>query len=134
MWTLSLFTRLHSLLGLERSCALATYSRSTMLRVTLLLAGFYTGKGRATGEKEETTIAANDPALLAELLDKGWLERALRSTSAEPLQTNHYRQAPLSAESREKLLPGRTVPAASVPAATVPAEGEKTKEVAKTKR
>ena len=34
-----------------------------MLRVTLMLAGFYVGSGERTGEKEETTIAATDLSL-----------------------------------------------------------------------
>ena len=80
-----------------------TYSRSTMLRVTLLLAGFFVGVGHGTGEKEETTIAANTIELLAEPLDRRWLERARRSTSAEPMWEPVYRQAPLSAGTWEKL-------------------------------
>jgi tRNA U34 5-methylaminomethyl-2-thiouridine-forming methyltransferase MnmC len=103
MWTQPLFSNLFRLLDPERSCALPTYSRSTMLRVTLLLAGFHVGAGHATGEKEETTIAANTPALIAEPLDRRWLQRAHRSTSAEPLWEPVYRQAPLSAASWEKL-------------------------------
>jgi len=103
MWTLPLFSALFGLLDCRRPCALATYSRSTLLRVTLLLAGFYVGVGHATGEKEETTIAANTPALVAEPLDRRWLHRAHRSTSAEPLWEPVYRQAGLSPASWEKL-------------------------------
>lgn len=103
MWTLPLFARLHSLLDPARPCALATYSRSTMLRVSWLLAGFYVGAGQATGEKEETTIAANTPRLIAQPLGRRWLMRARRSTSAEPLSEPVYRQAPLSAATWEKL-------------------------------
>jgi tRNA U34 5-methylaminomethyl-2-thiouridine-forming methyltransferase MnmC len=103
MWTLPLFTNLFQLLDPQRSCALPTYSRSTILRVTLLLAGFFVGVGHATGEKEETTIAANDLRLLAEPLDRRWLERARRSHSAEPMVEPIYRIAPLSAESWGKL-------------------------------
>ena len=103
MWTLPLFCNLFRLLAPERPCALPTYSRSTMLRVTLMLAGFHVGVGHATGEKEETTIAANTPALIAEPLDRRWLERVHRSTSAEPLWEPVYRQAPLSPDSWEKL-------------------------------
>jgi hypothetical protein len=80
-----------------------TYSRSTMLRVTLLLAGFYVGIGRATGEKEETTIAANTLELIDEPLPSGWLRRARNSKSAEPLWEPVYRQARLSPETWEKL-------------------------------
>ena len=103
MWTLPLFTSLFRLLDPRRPCALPTYSRSTILRVTLLLAGFFVGVGHATGEKEETTIAANDLSLLAEPLDLRWLDRARRSHSAEPMVTPVYHTAPLSAGSWEKL-------------------------------
>jgi hypothetical protein len=70
-----------------------------MLRVTLLLAGFFVGRGHATGEKEETTIAANQLDLIREPLNSAWLQRARRSTSAEPMREAHYRQARLSGES-----------------------------------
>jgi tRNA U34 5-methylaminomethyl-2-thiouridine-forming methyltransferase MnmC len=103
MWTLPLFTNLFRLLDPQRSCALPTYSRSTILRVTLLLAGFFVGTGHATGEKEETTIAANDLSLIAEPLDRRWLDRANRSHSAEPMVEPVYRIAPLSDESWKKL-------------------------------
>jgi tRNA U34 5-methylaminomethyl-2-thiouridine-forming methyltransferase MnmC len=103
MWTLPLFTNLFRLLDPRRPCALPTYSRSTMLRVTLLLAGFYVGVGHATGEKEETTIAANTPDLITEPLDRRWLTRAHRSTSAEPMREPAYRQACLSVETWERL-------------------------------
>src|ERR1019366_5360007 len=96
MWTLPLFTNLFQQLDPQRPCALPTYSRSTILRVTLLLAGFYVGVGHATGEKEETTLAANTLDLIAEPLNARWLERALRSDSAEPLHAPVYFRAPLS--------------------------------------
>ena len=103
MWTLPLFTNLFRLLDPKRPCALPTYSRSTILRVTLLLAGFYVGVGHPTGEKSETTIAANTPDLISEPLDRRWLERARRSHRAEPLMAAEYRVAPLSAKTWEKL-------------------------------
>ena len=103
MWTQPVFAGLHQLLDPTRPCAMPTYSRSTMLRVTLLLAGFYVGVGHATGEKEETTISANTLDLLTQPLDRRWLQRAQRSHSAEPLWEPVYRQAPLSAGSRERL-------------------------------
>jgi tRNA U34 5-methylaminomethyl-2-thiouridine-forming methyltransferase MnmC len=103
MWTQPLFAHLFQLLDPARPCALPTYSRSTMLRVTLLLAGFYVGVGHATGEKEETTIAANTPELIREPLDRRWLQRAHRSTSAEPMWEPVYRQAALAPGSWEKL-------------------------------
>ena len=103
MWTLEVFTRLFQHLDPARPCSMPTYSRSTMLRVTLLLAGFYVGVGHATGEKEETTIAANAPGLIKEPLDRSWLLRAKRSRSAEPLHSPEYRQCPIQHETWEAL-------------------------------
>ena len=103
MWTEPLFANLFRRLDPARPCAMPTYSRSTMLRVTLLLAGFFVGVGHATGEKEETTIAANNREMIAEPLDEKWLRRVEQSTSAEPMWEPVYRQAPLSAATREKL-------------------------------
>jgi hypothetical protein len=70
-----------------------------MIRVTLLLAGFFVGHGTATGSKEETTVAANDPGLIEQPLNRAWLERAQRSGSAEPLCAPVYAQSRLSADS-----------------------------------
>ena len=103
MWTLPLFTNLFQLLDPQRPCALPTYSRSTIMRVTLLLAGFFVGVGHATGKKEETTIAANTLALLTEPLDRRWLDRARRSHSAEPMREAVYRIVPLTEASWEQL-------------------------------
>jgi tRNA U34 5-methylaminomethyl-2-thiouridine-forming methyltransferase MnmC len=103
MWTLPVFTNLFRALDPERPCALATYSRSTMIRATLLLAGFYVGDGRATGMKEETTVAANRAELLAEPLDARWLARAERSDSGEPLSGPVHVRAALSPETLGKL-------------------------------
>jgi len=103
MWTLPLFERLHQCLDPRRACALPTYSRSTILRVTLLLAGFFVGVGHATGEKEETTLAANTLDLLNEPLNQRWLERALRSHSAEPMFKPKWQVSPLSLQSRDRL-------------------------------
>jgi tRNA U34 5-methylaminomethyl-2-thiouridine-forming methyltransferase MnmC len=104
MWTLPLFQDLYRLLDPGRACALPTYSRSTLLRTTLLLAGFFVGCGHATGEKEETTIAANTAELIAEPLDWRWLRRVRNSTSAEPLHSPEYVQSPLTTGSWERLL------------------------------
>jgi tRNA U34 5-methylaminomethyl-2-thiouridine-forming methyltransferase MnmC len=96
MWTLPVFERLFQALDPGRPCALTTYSRSTMIRATLLLAGWTVGVGHATGRKEETTIAANVRALIAEPLEARWLERAARSDSAEPMREPRYARAPLA--------------------------------------
>lgn len=103
MWTQPLFANIFRLLDPQRPCALPTYSRSTMLRVTLLLAGFFVGVGHATGEKEETTIAANTLELIREPLDSKWLQRAHRSGSAEPMWEPVYRQSRLSVDTWERL-------------------------------
>jgi tRNA U34 5-methylaminomethyl-2-thiouridine-forming methyltransferase MnmC len=86
MWTLEHFTRLHARLDPARPCLLTNYTRSTAVRVTLLLAGFHVGRGHATGEKDQTTIAANMPGMLAEPLPVEWLERVERSTRGAPLR------------------------------------------------
>ncbi|HEY3915616.1 MAG TPA: MnmC family methyltransferase, partial [Verrucomicrobiae bacterium] len=104
MWTLPVFSGLFRYLKPGQPCAMPTYSRSTMLRVTLLLAGFFVGVGHATGEKEETTIAANTLELLDEPLPQKWLLRVRKSRSAEPMREAVYRQAPLSAETWDKLV------------------------------
>jgi hypothetical protein len=104
MWTLPVFANLFRMLDPQRPCALTTYSRSTLIRTTLLMAGFYVGIGHATGLKEETTIAANDLSLIAEPLARRWLERAMRSESAEPLHEPIYQRSRLSPAVLEKLL------------------------------
>jgi hypothetical protein len=75
-----------------------------LLRTTLLLAGFFVGVGHATGSKEETTVAANTLELISEPLNARWLERALRSDSAEPLNLPVYTRAPLAPATKKSLL------------------------------
>jgi len=104
MWTLPLFTNLFQILDPTKPCAMPTYSRATMLRVTLLLAGFFVGVGHATGEKEETTIAANTLELLDEPLGEKWLERVRKSKSAEPMHQPVYEQKFITPESWERLI------------------------------
>ena len=53
--------------------------------------------------KEETTIAANTPALIPAPLNTRWLERAERSDSAEPLSEPVYRRAHLTPETLARL-------------------------------
>ena len=103
MWTLPVFENLFQALEPARPCALTTYTRSTMIRATLLLAGFFVGAGQATGLKEETTIAANSLELIRKPLDGRWLERAARSDSAEPLHGPVYSRASIAQEALEKL-------------------------------
>ncbi|MBI3876891.1 MAG: hypothetical protein HY300_13225, partial [Verrucomicrobia bacterium] len=103
MWTVSVFAAIHARLDPSRLCALATYSRATLVRVALLLAGFFVGKGGVLAEKEETTVAANSMTLLDAPLDRRWLERARRSDAAEPLCDAVYRRAPLRDETWARL-------------------------------
>ena len=103
MWTGSVFRNLHRLLAQGRPCALATFSRSTMVRVAMLLAGFYVGAGLAIAGKEETTVASNAPALVARPLGRDWLERARRSGSAEPLHEARHVRSPLGPENWRRL-------------------------------
>ncbi len=103
MWTLPLFENLFRCLDPQRPCTLATYTRSTIPRVTLLLAGFFVGAGDPVAAKNETTIAANSLDLIERPLGARWLERARTSHSAEPLHANEYRIAPLNPETWERL-------------------------------
>ena len=86
MWTLGHFTQLRTCLDPARPCTLTSYSRSTAVRVTMVLAGFFVGRGGATGEKDETTLAATDRGLIAQPLDARWLEKVRRSTRGGPLR------------------------------------------------
>lgn len=103
MWTAPLLANLFGLLDPARPCLMPTYSRSTMLRVSLLLAGFFVGAGSATGTKEETTLAANTRDLIPSLLGRDWLDRVRRSGNAEPLWEPFYRRAPIQFETLERL-------------------------------
>jgi hypothetical protein len=84
MWSLDHFRTLRQLL--TEPCLLTSYSRSTAVRVTLALAGFHVGQGTATGEKDQTTVAATHRELLAAPLGSEWLARVRRSTRAAPLR------------------------------------------------
>ncbi|MGE0399445.1 MAG: tRNA guanosine(34) transglycosylase Tgt [Kofleriaceae bacterium] len=95
MWTLDAFRALRA--HLDRPCELFTYSASTAIRTSLLLAGFYVARGAPSGPKESTTIAfvfgpsvdrdaavsieASHPFAKHRLLDTAWLERRARSSA-----------------------------------------------------
>lgn len=103
MWTVSVFEGLFRCLDPERPCTLATFSRSTLVRTAMLLGGFFVGTGHPTGLKEETTMAANRIEELEEPLPASWLERAMRSDSAEPLWVSQYHRSALKAGTLERL-------------------------------
>ena len=86
LWTLEHFTALRARLADDAGCMLTNYTRSTAVRVTLLLAGFCVGRGGATGEKDQTTVATNRAELLLHPLDVDWLTRVGRSTRGAPLR------------------------------------------------
>ncbi len=104
MWTLPLFKRIVARLNPARPCVLATYSRATLVRVALLLAGFFVGKGAGIGEKEETTLASNSIEQLREPLDQRWLLRARASGAAEPWNRPPYVRQALRQETWDALL------------------------------
>lgn len=83
LWSLETFSKIHRYCS-GRTARLFTYSSSTAVRAALLAAGFYTGKGPATGPKTETTSAITsieDGTYGIELLSADWLGRYMRSSS-----------------------------------------------------
>lgn len=105
MWTLETFAALRKRTRPESPCLLTTYTRSTAVRVTLLLAGWFVGVGGATGEKDETTVAANALALLERPFTGNWLEKKVyASTNAAPLRIgSEGTRSPISEEDFERL-------------------------------
>jgi tRNA U34 5-methylaminomethyl-2-thiouridine-forming methyltransferase MnmC len=103
MWTLDHFERLHRRLNFAKPCLLTNYSRSTAVRTTLMLAGFFVGAGHAVGEKDETTIASNQLKLLEEPLGTEWLERVRNSTNAAPLRGAVHARSPIQEADFDRL-------------------------------
>lgn len=103
MWTEEVFRSIHSSLDPARPCSLATYSRATCIRAALLLVGFYVGRGRAIGAKEQSTVAANNLSLLKDPLVASWLEKAARSHSGHPLKSDKFTQEPLTEAQLDEL-------------------------------
>jgi len=89
-WTPEAFRRLFAVCG-GRAAELFTYTCSTAIRAALLEAGFHVAKGRSTGEKTETTIAATPLARCAlppdayDWLAGDWLEKWARSGAQFPM-------------------------------------------------
>ena len=80
MWTREVFRAVRE--RADEDCTLTTYSRSTVTRAGLMRAGWCVGRGAATGEKTETTVAATRLEALREPLGRDWLGRVRRSTAA----------------------------------------------------
>jgi hypothetical protein len=81
MWTQEVFRAIRARAGDD--CILTSYSRSTVVRARLMLAGWYVGRGAATGEKNETTVAATRLEELRAPLGIDWLGRVRRSAAVE---------------------------------------------------
>jgi hypothetical protein len=96
MWTLELFTSLHQRLDPQVDCLLTNYTRSTAIRVALLLSGFSVGVGCIIGDKAETTIASNHLHLIDKPLDHVWLKRVRNSLNAAPLREAQYTKSKIS--------------------------------------
>lgn len=103
MWTLEHFKLLYSCLSPSTPCLLSNYTCSTAVRVGLLSAGFYVGKGRGVGLKSETTVASNHLEMLQEPLGMDWLAKVQRSTNSAPLKSNSYTKSTISEEDLMKL-------------------------------
>lgn len=104
MWSLDHFRALHQSLEFDRPCLITNYTCSTAVRVTLLLAGFYVGRGCSVGEKRETTIASNRLELLERPLDQRWLETVRISGNAAPLSDVRQAQSPISVRDLGRLV------------------------------
>lgn len=82
LWTYGAFQ------SARRACrdgaTLHTYSGATAVRAALLLAGFAVGAGLPISAGKTATCAATSPDLLAQPLDRRWLERLRRSTAPLP--------------------------------------------------
>jgi tRNA U34 5-methylaminomethyl-2-thiouridine-forming methyltransferase MnmC len=103
MWTLAHFTNLRKRLDPEVPCLFTNYTRSTAVRVTLLLAGFYVGIGSEVGEKAETSIASNRPEMIARPLEKSWIERRVRISKNSAPMTGPYQLLAIGEEDFERL-------------------------------
>ncbi len=72
-----------------KATRLYTYSASTAVRSTLLVAGWFVGKGLGSGPKSATTVAysptARELGLAKDLLNQAWLSRWERSDARQPL-------------------------------------------------
>lgn len=93
MWTLEAFSELFSRIDSRETCLWTNYTRSTSIRVALLLAGFFVGVGEGVGLKSQTTIASNRLESLKKPLDLRWLERVKASRNSAPLR-DAYRNEP----------------------------------------
>lgn len=102
MWKLSHWLVIAQRLA-KKDCSIIFHSRSTALRTTLMLAGFFVGIGMAIGDKNETTVAATKRELLSRPLPAEWLARVKRSTASDPFVGEIYQTRPIGCEWWERL-------------------------------
>jgi tRNA U34 5-methylaminomethyl-2-thiouridine-forming methyltransferase MnmC len=93
MWTVAAFSRLRARCSDETLCL--TYSVATKIRAAMLIAGFYTGQGAATGLKKETTQFATAMELLTSPFGRDWFGRWVRSHTRAPIGSSPEDQATL---------------------------------------
>jgi tRNA U34 5-methylaminomethyl-2-thiouridine-forming methyltransferase MnmC len=77
LWTEEVFSRV------RETPRLVTYASNKSVRVAMLLAGLYVGKGASTSMKLETTIAGSKP--VENLLSRDWVESLERSAKKFPM-------------------------------------------------
>jgi tRNA U34 5-methylaminomethyl-2-thiouridine-forming methyltransferase MnmC len=82
MWSIETFREVRG--TCRDDTLLMTYSQATPVRVALLAAGFFVGRGVSSGPKEETTQAAASLSRLQSPLGKEWLGRWSRSHQQVP--------------------------------------------------
>jgi queuine tRNA-ribosyltransferase len=115
MWTLQAFEHLYAAISnSEHIVELFTYTNSTAVRTAMLAAGFFVGKGVASGAKSETTRAWFVPighslAAECELLGAAWLERRSRSTAAFGVDVVEQQRATINDRLRNHPQFARTV-------------------------
>jgi hypothetical protein len=95
MWNLEHFTKFRERLGSEVPFLMTNYTRSTAIRCTLLLAGFFVGVGCKIGDKGQTTIVSNKLEMLDQPLPKDWLTVAWTSRNGAPLRGSAYNVTPI---------------------------------------
>jgi tRNA U34 5-methylaminomethyl-2-thiouridine-forming methyltransferase MnmC len=104
LWSVEHFQKLRARLDDTNPCLLTNYTRSTALRATLILAGFYVGIGSTIGNKEETTVVSNSLDLIENPLDENWLKRVRASQNANPIRVDRQSYGPISEEDYQLLI------------------------------
>ena len=104
LWSVEHFQKLRARMDDTKPCLLTNYTRSTALRATLILAGFYVGVGSTIGDKEETTVVSNSLDLIENPLDELWLKRVKASQNANPIRGNSQSYGPITEEDYQLLI------------------------------